>query len=144
MTTTFSHIGICVSDLDRSVRFYCEGLGFMLAESHTVGTEFAHLMEVDDDVVLQSQFIRKDGMSIELLKFHSPGEEGDGGRRRMNERGLTHLSIRVDDVDTVATTIFALGGEVLMHTRTTLATDLDFIYCTDPDGTRIELMRLPG
>jgi len=144
VTTTVSHVGICVSDLDRSVRFYCEGLGFTLAESHTVGAEFAHLMEVDEDVVLQSQFIRKDGISIELLKFHSPGEEGDGERRRMNERGLTHLSIRVDDVDSVATALFALGGEVLMQTRTTLASDLDFIYCTDPDGTRIELMRLPG
>ena len=25
---TFSHFGICVSDLDRSLRFYCDGLGF--------------------------------------------------------------------------------------------------------------------
>ena len=144
MTATFSHVGICVSDLDRSVRFYCEGLGFALAESHTVGVEFGPLMEVDGEVVLQSQFIRKDGMSIELLKFHSPGVDGDGERRQMNARGLTHLSIRVDDVDGLATTIFALGGEVLQHTRTTLAPDLDFLYCTDPDGTRIELMRLPG
>jgi glyoxylase I family protein len=144
VASTFSHVGICVSDLDRSVRFYCEALGFTLAESHTVGDEFGQLMEIDEEVVLQSQFIRKDGMTIELLKFHSPGEEGDGGRRRMNARGLTHLSIRVDDVDAVATAIFALGGEVIMESRTTLASDLDFVYCTDPDGTRIELMRLPG
>jgi len=31
-------------------------------------------------------------------------------------------------------------------TRTTFGTSdaLDFVYCTDPDGTRIELMHLPG
>ena len=23
-----SHIGLCVTDLERSLRFYCEGLGF--------------------------------------------------------------------------------------------------------------------
>jgi glyoxylase I family protein len=28
MTTTFSHFGLCVSDLERSLRFYCDGLGF--------------------------------------------------------------------------------------------------------------------
>ena len=144
MAATFSHIGICVSDLDRSVRFYCEGLGFTLAESHTVGNEFGPLMEVEGEVVLQSQFIRKDGVSIELLHFHSPGQDRAEDRRPVNRVGLTHLSIRVDDVDDLATTIFALGGEVLQHTRTTLAADLDFLYCTDPDGTRIELMRLPG
>ena len=69
---TFSHLGICVSDLERSMRFYCEGLGFELAQSHTVGREFGRLMEVDD-VVLQSRFVRRDGVSIELLHFDSPG-----------------------------------------------------------------------
>ena len=56
MDVKFSHLGICVSDLDRSVRFYCEGLGFELGQSHSVGQEFGRLMEVDD-VVLQSRFV---------------------------------------------------------------------------------------
>jgi len=47
MATTFSHFGICVSDLERSLRFYCEALGFASAESHTVGEEFGPLMELD-------------------------------------------------------------------------------------------------
>ena len=69
---TFSHLGICVSDLDRSVRFYCEGLGFELAQAHTVGNEFGPLMELES-VALQSRFLRRDGVSIELLHFDSPG-----------------------------------------------------------------------
>ena len=28
MSVSFSHLGICVSDLDASLRFYCDGLGF--------------------------------------------------------------------------------------------------------------------
>ncbi|HEY7946307.1 MAG TPA: VOC family protein, partial [Acidimicrobiales bacterium] len=72
MTTTFSHLGICVSDLERSMRFYCEGLGFSAAESHNVGEEFGPLMEIDA-VALRSQFVRRDGVAIELLHFTSPG-----------------------------------------------------------------------
>ena len=139
-----SHIGICVSDLDASLRFYCEGLGFVEGASHDVGQEFAALMEVDA-VRLRSRMIARDGVTIELLGFDAPGVTGDGSRRPMNMLGLTHLSLRVGDVEGTASTIEALGGTVVRETRTTFAfgeSTLDFLYCTDPDGVRIELMDL--
>jgi len=144
MGVTFSHIGICVSDLERSVRFYCEGLGFELVQSHTVGAEFGPLMEVDE-VVLQSRFVRRDGVSIELLHFDSPGHSGEAVRRPMNQLGLTHLSLLVEDLDVVADVIESFGGAVVRSTRTTFGSGdtLDFVYCTDPDGVRVELMHLP-
>jgi catechol 2,3-dioxygenase-like lactoylglutathione lyase family enzyme len=142
---TFSHLGICVADLERSLRFYCEGLGFELVQSHTVGPDFARLLEVED-VVLQSRFVRRDGVSIELLHFDSPGHVGEPARRPMNQLGINHLSLRVDDLDHVAGVVESLGGTVVTATRTTLGSSdrpVDFVYCTDPDGVRIELMHLP-
>ncbi len=145
---TFSHVGICVSDLERSLRFYCEGLGFELVESFTVGTEFGRLMEVEGDIVLQSRFITRDGVRLELLRFDAPGFHGPAARRPMNQLGLTHLSVRVADVDATAARIRELGGAVFDHTRSKFdnpdGSNTDFVYCTDPDGVRIELMRLPG
>lgn len=146
MTLSFSHIGICVSDLDRSVHFYRDGLGFEPIASHHVGDEFADLMELEG-VALESRMLRRDGVTIELLAFSHPSPCGPGDRRPMNQLGLTHLSVRVDDVDAVAGDIERLGGKVVRTTRTHLdagAARLDFVYCTDPDGVRIELMDLPG
>ena len=146
MTTTFSHFGICVSDLERSMRFYCDGLGFTVAESHVVGPVFDRLMELDA-LALSSQFLRRDGLAIELLHYSSPEAIGPAERRPMNQLGLTHLSVRVDDVDEVARSLESLGGAVVPDTRTTFELGgnvLDFVYCTDPDGVRIELMHLPG
>ena len=146
MTVAFSHIGICVSDLERSVRFYREALGFEVVQEHAVGTEFATLMELDD-VKLRSCFLRRDGVSIELLYFDEPGHCGDAVRRPMNRVGITHLSVRVDDVDAVAEAVARAGGAVHTGTRTTFGPGsdaLDFVYCTDPDGVRVELMHLPG
>lgn len=143
MTTTFSHFGICVSDLERSTRFYCEGLGFEAAEAHAVGDEFGPLMELDG-VSLRSQFLRRDAVAIELLHFTTPDQIGEAVRRPMNQLGLTHLSLRVDDVDAVAETVERLGGTVVAETRTRFGSTLDFVYCTDPDGVRIELMKIPG
>ena len=145
MTLSVSHIGICVSDLERSTRFYCDGLGFERVATHHVGEEFGGLMEVEA-VDVESRMVRRDGVTIELLGFLSPGVTGDGGRRPMNRRGLTHLSLRVDDVEEVSSTIERLGGTVVRTTRTTFdlpGVRLDFLYCTDPDGVRIELMDLP-
>jgi lactoylglutathione lyase len=146
MTLWFSHLGICVSDLERSLHFYCGGLGFEQVASHQVGEEFAALMEVEG-VQLESRMLRRDGITIELLGFVAPGHTGDGSRRPINQLGLTHLSLRVDDVASVAATIEAYGGTVVRPTRTTFdlgGTRLDFVYCTDPDGVRIELMDLPS
>jgi catechol 2,3-dioxygenase-like lactoylglutathione lyase family enzyme len=146
METTFSHFGICVSDLDLSVRFYCEALGFEKAESHVIGSEFAQLMDLPD-VAVTSQFIRKGTTTIELLGFTDPAPFGEKERRPINQLGLTHLSFRVTDVPATATRMAELGGTVVDQTRTTIpfgGTALDFLYCTDPDGTRIELMNLGG
>jgi catechol 2,3-dioxygenase-like lactoylglutathione lyase family enzyme len=98
-------------------------------------------------VVLRSEFLRRDATTIELLQFESPGHTGDGARRPVNRLGLTHLSVRVADVGAAAARIAQVGGVVLDGTRTTFGEGdslMDFVYCTDPDGTRVELLRLPG
>jgi catechol 2,3-dioxygenase-like lactoylglutathione lyase family enzyme len=143
---TFSHFGICVSDLGRSLRFYCDALGFEKAESHAIGSEFARLMEFPE-VAVTSQFIRRGPTAIELLAFEEPAPFGPRERRAVNQLGLTHLSFRVRDVAATVNRIVDLGGAVVESSRTTIdlgGTALEFVYCTDPDGVRVELMDVGG
>ena len=140
----FSHFGICVSDLDRSLSFYCGALGFEKAESHQIGSEFATLMDLPD-VEVTSQFIRRGPTAIELLAFRRPAPYGDRSRRDVNQLGLTHLSFRVQDVAATAAKVVEFGGSIVESSRTTIdlgGTALEFLYCTDPDGVRVELMDL--
>lgn len=142
----FSHFGICVSDLARSVRFYCDALGFEKAEAHEIGTEFARLMDFDE-VSVTSQFVRRDTTAIELLAFHHPAPFGSLERRAVNQLGLTHLSFRVRDVAGTVARVVELGGAVVETSRTEIdlgGAALEFVYCTDPDGVRVELMNLEG
>jgi catechol 2,3-dioxygenase-like lactoylglutathione lyase family enzyme len=143
---TFSHFGICVSDVERSLRFYCDGLGFEKAESHPIGSEFAALMDLPD-VAVTSQFIRRGQTAIELLAFTVPEPVGSRERRPVHQVGLTHLSFRVRDLPGVAARLVELGGAIVDSSRTTIdlgGTALEFVYCTDPDGVRVELMDLGG
>lgn len=140
MTLNYSHLGICVSDLDRSLRFYCDGLGFEKAETYQIGSEFGAGLEVPGDLDLTSQFIRRDGVAIELLYYASPGFEGTPSSQR-NQLGITHLSFIVDDVDESAAKLVAAGGTILDNTRVNVG--IQILFLADPDGTRIELMTAP-
>ena len=60
---------------------------------------------------------------------------------------MTHLSFRVGDLEAVAAKVVELGGAIVETSRTTIdlgETPLRFVYCTDPDGVRVELMDLGG
>ena len=147
MPMTFSHFGLCVSDLDRSMRFYCDGLGFEPAIRYEVGADFADTLEVSGDIAVVSQFIARDGVSIELLHYTKGGVTGSPSATR-NQLGLTHLSLNVDDVDETAAKLVACGGTIIDSTRTKIdnpdGSVSDFVFVADPDGTRVELMKLAG
>lgn len=137
-----SHFGLCVSDLERSLTFYTQALHFTPQETFLMGNETRTLVEIDADLDFSARFLARDGMRIELLCFRSPGPVGTGERRPVNRLGINHLSFRVDDVDVVTARVRQFGGRVLDHTRTGWINDgsvIDAVYCTDPDGIRIEL-----
>ena len=94
-----SHIGICVTDLEASVAFYRDALGFSeISRLAVSGPESEQLLELKD-VALRAVYLERDGTRIELLRFDSPGETGGPGPRPVNQTGLTHLSFRVASLD---------------------------------------------
>jgi catechol 2,3-dioxygenase-like lactoylglutathione lyase family enzyme len=140
-----THIGICVSDLARALRFYRDGLGFHeRAELRVAGPPSTTLLRLAD-VDLQAVYLERDGTRIELLHYVAPGAVGDGAPRPMNGRGLTHLSLRVDNLRETLDALRAAGGHVLDDTLIELP---DFgaaaVFLADPDGTLIELVQAPG
>jgi catechol 2,3-dioxygenase-like lactoylglutathione lyase family enzyme len=136
-----SHLGLCVGDLDRSLRFYCDGLGFEQAEAYDLDDGMldglGRALEVDGSVKLRSQMITNGDLKIELLHFGEPRATGAASKAR-NHIGFTHLSFFVDDVDATAARLAQLGGRVLDATRARLGYEVVFV--ADPDGARIELM----
>jgi len=139
MRLTPSHFGLCVRDLDRSLRFWCDGLGFARAERFEVGDEFGAALEVEGRVACVSQFIRKDALAIELLAYRSPGAIGEASLRR-NQIGFTHFSLYVDDVGAAAQHLVGCGGKLLPATHVENA-GIELMFVEDPDGVRVELMR---
>lgn len=139
-----THLGICVADLEVSLRFYRDVLGFVeTGRFRGQGDPTATVLELPQDVDLEAVYLERDGWRIELLYYRVPGALGSGDPAAMNARGLTHLSFRVDDLDAVLEQVVEYGGRVLAHTRTGTG-PAAVLFVTDPDGTRVELIEAPG
>ena len=139
-----SHVGLCVRDLDRSLRFFCDGLGFEKAECFELDSVEAEglerSLEVPGPVRIVSQFVQSDTMKIELLHFVEPGVGGTPSATR-NQLGLTHLSFYVDDLEAATRHLVECGATVIEETRA--SPGIDLLFLADPDGVRVELMALP-
>jgi catechol 2,3-dioxygenase-like lactoylglutathione lyase family enzyme len=140
-----THIGICVADWERSLHFYRDILGFRyLSELQVSGEPSETLLQLRD-VTLRAVYLERDGTRIELLHYVTPGHRGDGTPRAMNQLGLTHLSLRVGDLEGVLAQLRSAGVKVLDRSHIRLPqVEAAAVFITDPDGTLIELVQAPG
>ena len=94
-----SHLGLCVSDLERSRAFYRDALGFAERGGLEVAGEPAATLLGLPELELRAVYLERDGLRLELLHYAAPGALGDGAPRPMNALGMSHLSLRVADLD---------------------------------------------
>jgi lactoylglutathione lyase len=132
---SFNWVGLAVTDLARSRRFYEELLGFTYErELAPADKPTSKLLQVAEPVNLTAVYLKLDGFVLELLHFDREGNP-PSRHRSMNEPGFTHLSVNVEDIGTVVARVPSYGGTVLGDTDLGVA-----VLIRDPDGQLIELL----
>jgi lactoylglutathione lyase len=136
VSAAFNHVGQCVTDLARSKRFYCELLGFTLErEINPPDETSAQLMSLRPPLGMTAAYLVRDGLVLELLHYTAPNQTQPFRPRGMNDPGLTHVSLSVDDIDAVCARIPEYGGEVIDSSNIGAA-----VFVRDPDGQLVELL----
>lgn len=139
-----THIGIGVTDMARAVAFYRDALGFVWEHELRMEGEPTDTLLRLRGSKLHAVYLTRDGVRIELLHFASPPRP-PYRERVLTEPGLTHLSLRVADMDAAMALVRRHGGMVLEDTVLRFpeaATVACFVR--DPDGQLIELIQAPG
>ncbi len=119
------HVGLRVSDLDRSIAFYA-ALGYEVlgqVPATELGTLTMLKLPCDEFVAL------------ELV--HDP----DDGR--VGPEGLSHLVVQVEDVHATVASLAARGIQTENPGSPDGSADFWTAWVTDPDGYRIELVQWP-
>jgi catechol 2,3-dioxygenase-like lactoylglutathione lyase family enzyme len=132
----YNHTGQVVADLERSKRFYTEVLGFQFWYELALPDEAsAKLLGLEPPLGATASYLVLDGYVLELIQFSAEGAVAPYRARGMNEPGLTHLSVSVDDVPATAQRAVEFGGEIVEGTDVGVA-----IFIRDPDGQLVELL----
>jgi len=138
----FSHITVRVSDLDRALAFYREGLG--LRQLFDVRLDGPGLDAVTGTAGARGRMIGllvpgSGKVSIELIHFeHPPLVRPPEGRYT----GWSNVSLSVADIDAAHAECVARGLAPL--SKPVEVGGVRMFFLTDPDGARIEIIEFSG
>jgi catechol 2,3-dioxygenase-like lactoylglutathione lyase family enzyme len=138
----FEHVSFVVRDIERSVRFWTEALGFRETSrgpfnSPAMG-RLAGLAGADALIVFVSRF----GLQLELIEYRAPG--GRTGDVAMNDSQASHIAFRVDDAAAEAARLVAAGATMVGGVEYLPDDPNDLCWCAylrDPNGIVFELIQ---
>ena len=138
------HTGITVSNLERSVQFWQNVLGFEFSHAaHQKGELAQEITGVKGAEIRLAVLKTPGGHKIELLEYLAPADRQRGNLRPC-DIGSVHVALLVEDLDAVLAQIAASGWKAAGKPQT-LTTGPNagkrVVYVRDPDGTTIEFMQ---
>lgn len=140
------HTGITVSNLERSLAFWRDMVGFELSHTaHQTGELAEEITGVAGAEIKLAVLKTSGGHKIELLEYLAPPDRKHAEARPCDV-GHVHVALLVDDLDAVLEKIVASGWKAAGKPQT-LKTGPNagkrVVYFRDPDGTTIEFMEPP-
>jgi glyoxylase I family protein len=138
------HTGITVSNLERSLAFWRDVLGFELSHTaHQTGELAEEITGVAGAEIKLAVLKTPGGHKFELLEYLAPADRKPVALRPC-DIGSVHVALLVDDLDAILRRISASGWKAAGNPQT-LKTGPNagkrVVYVRDSDGTTIEFMQ---
>ena len=141
------HTGITVSNLEKSLAFWRDVLGFEISHTaHQTGEMAKEITGVAGAEIKLVVLRAPGGHKIELLEYLGPTD-----RKRPVLRpcdiGSVHVALTIDNLDAVLQRIAASGWKTAGKPQTLTRgpnAGKRVVYVRDPDGTTIEFMDPPN
>src|SRR5437016_12853082 len=140
------HTGITVSNLERSLEFWQNVLGFEFSHRAHQTSEMASEITGMPSAEIKLAVVKEPGgHKIELLEYLAPAD-----RKKVDVRpcdvGSVHIAFTVENLDAILEKIAASGWKAAGKPQTLKSgpnAGKRVIYVRDPVGTTIELMQQP-
>ena len=135
-----THVGVTVSDIERSIEFYERNFGFKVVGRNVFDEAFfaaaPTLYGFKDTTCPMALMAAPGGVLIELFQFIPQLEKEHVPWNRI---GITHIALVTDSVPDMCPQLRANGVEFCMEPM--LRGDGGYwLFLRDPDGNMIELM----
>jgi len=144
-----NHVGIVVSDLDASIRFYEALTGTKVEQQDMVGGPRLAALKGVDKVMIRYAMVHLQGINLELVQYDEP--KPAAASYSAFDVSSMHLCFEVDDLDTVLARMkkagLAIAGEPLTLGEEDLlkhGIGTKSAYFDDPDGVHLEVIEPHG
>ncbi len=148
MISAVDHINLVVSNLERSVKFYTELLGFKeVRRAHLEGEWIESIIGLKGVSANVVYILAPEGEPrLELLCYESPKGEAIPANSQANTIGLRHIALQVKDIQKAVKRLKEAGvkiiGEIVEVPASVVTHDAGhkiLCYFLDPDGILLEL-----
>jgi catechol 2,3-dioxygenase-like lactoylglutathione lyase family enzyme len=138
----FHHVGVSVTDIDRSIAFYRDLLDMeQLCEVFPFGGEqFEAIMDIPG-VGGRMCMMGRNSLQLELFEFANAKPKD--AAYPVSDRGYSHFGVVVDDVDATYERLRAADVRIHCPVISFMGGSMKAAYCRDPDGNVFEIMQ-PG
>jgi len=145
MTMNLSHVAVSVSEMDRSLRFYRDLLGFEVISDFTSEGNSVDNMVALKGVKVRVALLHQSGAMLELCHYLSP--EGRSDRTvRQCDPGITHFALVTDQFDRIIEKLKSNGCELLSDPLELGVIEgmgnVRVVYFYGPDREAIELLEV--
>lgn len=138
MITAHNHTSLTVADLNRSVDFYTNTLGFKLeCRFDTEGAGVSQIVGFPD-ARLRIAFVYLGGFRLELIQYDSP--RGVKLDTSTNNVGSAHIAFWTDDLDKTFSDLQAKGVKFRGTPIRSRPDRPRVAYFADPDGITLEIV----
>ncbi|HEY2568366.1 MAG TPA: VOC family protein [Candidatus Udaeobacter sp.] len=141
------HTGMTVSNLERSLAFWRDVLGFELSHTaHQTAEMASEITGVEGAEIKLAVMKAPGGHKIELLEYLAPFERKRHVDLRPCDVGSVHVALIVDDLESILSAIKDSGWKAAGKPQTLKSgpnAGKRVVYVRDPDGTIIEFMQSP-
>ncbi len=141
-----AHIGLTVTDLDRSVLFYKDVLKLDYVGEMTMQGSETDLLFGDDDLTVRIAYLKakQGGPEIELIEFVDKAIAKD--KASLFKTSISELCFEVDDIEAWYAHLQKHHVEILSKPQLFDSTEYGFgkskaLYFKDPDGIILELIQ---
>jgi len=141
----FDHVGVTVQDLDRSLKFYRDGLGLevLRRRDHFRAEHVQRLVGLPNAELSVAMLAIPHGGKLELVQYHEPA--GATVLMAPCDRGGLHFALVVDDIFSLKLRLEEDGTHFFSEPQCAPSGPTEgsyFVYCRDPDGAIVELIQL--
>lgn len=144
-----NHVGITVSDLDKSIEFYEALTGMKISNKDAIGGARMAQTQGLDDTLIKYANLHLENINIDILEYAKP--KADKASYANNQISAMHLCFEVADLEAAIARLAEIGVKpegdpIYFEEQDGLKAGYGtgVVYFTDPDGTNLELIAPKG